>query len=78
MVSQRQRQDVESLVMRVLGREEATSGELEHIEDRYSQVEAELNRKQSFLSTTVSPVVADNREASARTRDDKSRSAEET
>lgn len=41
MVSQRQRQDVEYLVIKVRGREEATSSELDDIEDRYSQVEEE-------------------------------------
>ena len=78
MVSQRQRRYVEYLEIRVRGRGAATCSELDDIEDHYSQVEAELDRKQSFLNSTVSPIVADNRKASVRIRDDQSRSAEET
>ena len=78
VVSQRQRRYVEYLEIRVRGRGAATCSELDDIEDHYSQVEAELDRKQSFLNSTVSPIVADNRKASVRIRDDQSRSAEET
>ena len=79
MVAQRHKQDVEYLVTRGRGKEGASSGELDDIEEQARQVEDELNRKCLLLNCTASPTVADRYlKVPVRDQEDQSRSAKET
>ena len=79
MVAQRHKQDVEYLVTRGRGKEGASPGELDDIEEHARQVEAELNRKHLPLNCPPYSAFADTYlKVLPRDQGDQSRSVEET